>query len=54
VWYLYVIVVNVAVGRMQDMVEQIAKLTKAQQLYRDAFSLKEQEFNVRTLWCIII
>jgi len=35
------------------MVEQIAKLTEAQQLYQDAISLKEREFSVRTS-CLLL
>jgi len=34
------------IDRMQDMAEQISKLTEAQQLYHDALSLKERELNV--------
>jgi len=33
-------------GRMQDMAEQISKLTESQQLYQDAISLKERELSV--------
>ena len=39
-------VMNVAVGRMHDMAEQISQLTEAQQLYQDAISLKERELSV--------
>jgi len=48
VQHLYAVAMNTAVDRMQDMVEQIAKLTGAQQLYQDAISLKEREFSVCT------
>jgi len=34
---------------MQDMAEQISKLTESQQLYQDAVSLKERELSVCTL-----
>jgi len=34
---------------MQDMAEQISKLTEAQQLYQDAISLKERELSVSAL-----
>jgi len=40
---------GVAVIRMQDMAEQISRLTEAQQLYQDAVSLKERELSVRAL-----
>jgi len=31
---------------MQEMAEQISRLTEAQQLYQDAISLKERELSV--------
>jgi len=40
---------DVVTGRMQDMAEQISRLTEEQQLYQDAISLKERELNVRML-----
>ena len=43
---------NAAIGRMQDMTEQISRLTEAQQLYQDAVNLKERELSVCGFHCI--
>jgi len=47
--YINIDVVRVVVDRMQDMAEQISKLTESQQLYQDAVSLKERELSVCAL-----